>query len=70
MTHTANEIPQLRMRIRGDQVVLYDELHPSFTEQRVDEAIERQGERFLLPDEQARDDCRTFRRSRGSVSQG
>lgn len=93
VTHAANEVPELRMRIKGDQVVLYDELHPSFTEpraggalhkyvsvplcgvldvflQRTSEAIARQGERFLLPDEQARDDCRTFRRSRGSVSQG
>lgn len=28
----ANEIPQLRYRIRGDQVVLHDKIHPSFTE--------------------------------------
>ena len=68
------------MRIKGGQVVLYDELHPSFTEpraggalhkyvrvplcgvldvflQRTSEAIARQGERFFLPDEEARDDC-------------
>ena len=80
VTHAANEVPELRMRIKGGQVVLYDELHPSFTEpraggalhkyvsvplcgvldvflQRTSEAIARQGERFFLPDEEARDDC-------------
>lgn len=28
----ANEVPQLRYRIRGDQVVLHDKIHPSFTD--------------------------------------
>lgn len=28
----ANEIPELRYRIRGDQVILHDRIHPSFTD--------------------------------------
>ena len=41
VTHAANEVPELRMRIKGGQVVLYDELHPSFTEPRAGGALQR-----------------------------
>lgn len=30
-TRTANQIPEFRFRIRGDQVVVHDQVHPSFT---------------------------------------
>nr|WP_319489474.1 chloramphenicol acetyltransferase [uncultured Caproiciproducens sp.] len=31
-TQAANEIPEFRCRIRGEQVVLHDRVHPSFTD--------------------------------------
>ena len=32
VTHTANGIEEFRTRIRGEQVVLHDRVHPSFTD--------------------------------------
>jgi chloramphenicol O-acetyltransferase type A len=31
-THTLNAVEQFRLRIRGEQVILHDTVHPSFTD--------------------------------------